>query len=136
MSSTESKRRFDFDTDLVRLHFFAVMCAMNDEASGMHRHKSTQTLRHPVGSFDRFDGQGARGFAVGGAFEQRAQGFFVRCVAEMNCQLPTAVVVLEGGAGCIVGIEAFAEKRRQPAGGGFIAKQAGNGGGGRSWPDS
>ena len=104
------------------------MRAVHDEASGPHRHQAAQTLGHPIGRFDRLDGQRVGGLAVGRGFQQRAQRNFVRRVAKMDRQLPASVVAFEGGAGGVLGIEAFAEKSREPAGGGLIAEQAGNGG--------
>ena len=130
MSGAESQRRFDLDADLVRADFIAVMRAVDDEASGVHRHQAAEALRDPVGGFDRLDGQRAGGFCVRSGFQQRAQRHFVRRVAEMDRQLPAPVVAFESGAGGILGIETFAEERREPAGGGLIAEQAGNGGGG------
>ena len=47
----------------------------------------------------------------------------------MDCQLPAPVITFKGGTGGVLGIKAFAEIGRKPPGSGFVAGQAGDGGG-------
>ncbi len=59
----------------------------------------------------------------------RAQIGFIGLVAEMDRDLPLAIVTLEGGAGGVVGAEDLAEISRQPPSGRLVAGQAGDRGG-------
>ena len=56
----------------------------------------------------------------------------------MHRDLPLPVVVLEGGAGGLIGVETFAQVGGDAAGGFFVAGQAGRDGfvhAGRRWPE-
>ncbi len=126
----EGKRGLNLDADLIGPHLGPVMGTVHDETPGVHRAQSGEAFRHPVGRGDRLDDERfRRRVVVRRRSQQRAQAGFVRRLAEMDRQLPAPVVAFEGGAGGVVWIEAFAKKRHQPARGGFIANETGDGGG-------
>ena len=128
VAGAEGQRRLDLDAERVRLDAAAVMRAVDDETAGRHRLQPFEALCDPVGRRHRFEGERLRGGVAGGKPHQVAHGGFVRRLAEMDCHLPLAVVAFEGGAGGVLGVQAFTEIGGEAAGGFFVAQQADDGG--------
>src|SRR6478752_636116 len=102
------------------------MCTVYDEAARAHRSKPGKALRHPVCVGDRFNAEPVRRRRTGYEPDQFTQSRLVGRGAEMDGHMPSSVVAFEGRTGCVLGIEAFAEVGRNPAGGRFVAGKMGD----------
>ena len=107
-----------------------VVRAMDDEAPGLHGLEPGEALRHPVARRHILEDDRLGRIVAGRECDQVAQGLFIRRLPEMDCHLPLAIAVLEGGAGGVLRVERFAEIVGDAARSGLIADEAGDGGGG------
>ena len=129
MTGAEGEGSLDLDTDVVCPPAGAIMRAMNNEASRAHGLQSGKALRDPVVSGDALDAERIRRRFAGCEPDKLAQAGFVRNVAEMDRHLPMSGIILEGGAGGVRSIEAFAKKSGKTPCGRFVAGQTGDSGG-------
>jgi hypothetical protein len=128
VTGPKGKRGFNFDADTVCLKASAVVGAVNNKPAGTHRFEASETLGDPIRGRDWLDAKRVCRRRAGREFDQSAQSWLVGSCAEMDRHLP-ATAVLEGGTGGFLGSEDFTEIRRNPAGGRFVAGEAGDDGG-------
>ncbi len=121
VTGAEGERRLDLDADVVGAQFCAVVRAMNEKAADAHRLEIGEALRDPIRRRDRLDGQQPRRSLARRDRDQTAQICLLGRLAKMDGNLPAAGPILEGRAGRILAVEAFAEICRQPACGLFVA---------------
>ena len=129
MAGAESERSLNLDADVIGFRSRAVMRAVDDKTAGVHRLKSGKALGDPIGPCDPLEAQRIGRDFPGSDPDQFAQASFIRGGPEVDRELPAPVIVFECGTGSVLGIEGLTEIARKPPGGGFVAGQAGNGGG-------
>ena len=124
VAGTESKRRLDFDADGVDRHPRAVMGAVHDKAAGAYGAKPARLCATQSVSASASKAQRLRRLIARGQRDQRAHRGLIRRGAEMHRHLPAAAVVLEGGADCVVRIEA-SRRARSPVSGRSAGRRRG-----------
>ncbi len=128
MAGAEGERSLDLDGDGIAWDARALVRAMHDKTAGAHRRQVGQTLRHPVSVGDGLEAQRLCRRVAGDQRHLRAHRFLVGRIAKVNRQLPLPAVVLERRADR-VGVQAFAQRGEQAAGGRLVAGQTGDNGG-------
>ena len=76
----------DLDGDAIDPRAFAGMRAMHDETSGLDRREAFAALVDPIGGRERLEPQRLGGRGAGRRCNQRAQGGFIRVLAEIDRQ--------------------------------------------------
>ena len=107
----------------------AVVRTMDDKTAGAHRPEAGKALGDPIGVRDPLEAERARRRFAGGNLDQSAQAGFIGGSTKVHGKLPAPIIALEGGTGSVLRIEGFTEIAGEPPGGGFVAGQAGDGGG-------
>ena len=106
----EGECRLDLNADLVHPHAGAMMRPVHDEAAGLDRREAFEALAHPIRRRQRLEHQRIGRRLAGGGLDQSPHRRFVGMTAEMQCERPAPVRLLEGGRGDLFRIEAFGQQ--------------------------
>lgn len=124
MSGAKGQRGLDLDPDIIGAQLFAVMSAMDDDASRAYRFQAGERVLNPILFIDERKNGLRRRLGVGRGGDQFAHALCLGLFREINLDGPgLAVGPLESGRGCFRRVESFHDEVRDGAGASFVAGQ-------------